>query len=49
MGYPGEGMKTFIRNSLKYVLKYFAKFHRLKVKVYNLCDDSSIDMNRLEY
>jgi len=49
MSYPGEGLKSFYRNSLKDVLKYFAKFHTLKVKVYNLCDDAFIDTNRLEY
>lgn len=43
MGLPGEGMQTLYRNSKTDVLKYFCKFHRGKVKIYNLCDDSYIN------
>ena len=47
MGFPGEGMKTFYRNSLNDVIKYFAKFHNGKVKIFNLCDDESIDTSKI--
>ena len=47
MGFPGEGMKAFYRNSLRDVVKYFGKYHQGKVKIYNLCDDSFIDTNKL--
>jgi len=47
MGFPGEGMKTFYRNSLNDVIKYFAKYHKGKVKIFNLCDDESIDTSKI--
>jgi phosphatidylinositol-3,4,5-trisphosphate 3-phosphatase/dual-specificity protein phosphatase PTEN len=47
MGFPGEGMKIFYRNSLNDVIKYFAKYHKGKVKIFNLCDDESIDTSKI--
>lgn len=43
MGLPAEGMASFYRNSRSDVIKYFGKFHKGKVKIYNLCDDKYID------
>ena len=47
MGFPGEGMKAFYRNSLQDVIKYFALYHKAKVKIYNLCDDDFINTNKI--
>jgi len=49
MGFPGEGMKAFYRNSMRDVIKYFGKFHSGKVKIYNLCDDDFINTNKLSF
>jgi hypothetical protein len=49
MGFPGEGMKAFYRNSLGDVIKYFAKYHQGKAKIYNLCDDDYINTNKTEF
>lgn len=46
MGFPGEGMKAFYRNSLSDVIKYFAKYHNGKAKIFNLCDDEYINTNK---
>ena len=29
------------------VIKYFAKYHKGKVKIFNLCDDESIDTSKI--
>ena len=42
-------MKVFYRNSVKDVLKYFGKYHKGKVKIYNLCDDDYINTNKLSF
>ena len=47
MGFPGEGMRAFYRNSLGDVLRYFGKYHKGKVKIYNLCDDSYINTDKI--
>ena len=47
MGFPGEGMKAFYRNSLQDVIRYFAQYHKAKVKIYNLCDDDFINTGRI--
>ena len=47
MGFPGEGMKAFYRNSFRDVIKYFGKYHQGKVKIYNLCDDDYIDTAKI--
>jgi hypothetical protein len=49
MGFPGEGMKSFYRNSLKDVIKYFGKYHHGKVKIYNLCNDDFINYNKTTF
>lgn len=49
MGFPGEGMKAFYRNSFRDVIKYFGKYHGGKVKIYNLCDDDFINTNKLAF
>jgi phosphatidylinositol-3,4,5-trisphosphate 3-phosphatase/dual-specificity protein phosphatase PTEN len=48
MGFPGEGVKAFYRNSFRDVIKYFGKYHQGKVKIYNLCDDDYIDTNKIQ-
>jgi phosphatidylinositol-3,4,5-trisphosphate 3-phosphatase and dual-specificity protein phosphatase PTEN len=45
MGYPASGIRSIYRNPLGQVLEFFRKQHKSKVKVYNLCDDSFINMN----
>lgn len=40
-------MRAFYRNSLGDVLKYFGKYHKGKVKIYNLCDDSYINTDKI--
>jgi phosphatidylinositol-3,4,5-trisphosphate 3-phosphatase/dual-specificity protein phosphatase PTEN len=47
MGFPGEGMRAFYRNSMGDVLRYFGKYHKGKVKIYNLCDDSFINKDKI--
>jgi phosphatidylinositol-3,4,5-trisphosphate 3-phosphatase/dual-specificity protein phosphatase PTEN len=46
MGFPGEGMKSFYRNSVRDVIRYFGKYHKGKFKIYNLCDDDFINTNK---
>jgi len=45
MGFPAYGIRSLYRNPAGDVLEFFKKHHESKVKVYNLCDDSFIDMN----
>ncbi len=47
MGYPASGLRSIYRNPLSQVLEFFRKYHDSKVKVFNLCDDSFIDVNQL--
>ena len=49
MGFPAMGIRSIYRNPLNQVLEFFKKHHENKVKVYNLCDDSFIDMNQLNF
>jgi phosphatidylinositol-3,4,5-trisphosphate 3-phosphatase/dual-specificity protein phosphatase PTEN len=47
MGLPAAGIYSLYRNSMQDVLKYFKKYHKSKVKFYNLCNDSFVDTNQL--
>ena len=49
MGFPGEGLKNLYRNSLQDIISYFVKYHKAKVKIYNLCDDDFINTNRISF
>jgi len=40
-------LRSIYRNPLGHVLDFFKKYHDNKVKVFNLCDDSFIDVNLL--
>lgn len=48
MGYPGSGLKSLVRNNLDDVLVYFKRYHGLKLKIYNMCNDKFVDPNVLE-
>ena len=48
MGFPSNGIRQLYRNSLEHVLEFFDKHHDNKVKVYNMCDDSFIETNKLK-
>ena len=48
MGYPGEGFYSLYRNPMSDVLLYFEKYHNSKVKIYNMCNDEFVNMNRLK-
>ena len=47
MGFPGEGLQSFYRNNKEDVIKFFAIYHDYRVKIYNLCNDKSINVNIL--
>jgi phosphatidylinositol-3,4,5-trisphosphate 3-phosphatase/dual-specificity protein phosphatase PTEN len=49
MGFPAFGLRSIYRNPAGEVLEFFKKHHENRVKVYNLCDDSFIDMNQLQF
>jgi phosphatidylinositol-3,4,5-trisphosphate 3-phosphatase/dual-specificity protein phosphatase PTEN len=48
MGYPGEGIEKFYRNSMKDVQDFFRKKHQGYYKIYNLCKERSYDDNCFE-
>ena len=45
MGFPASGVRSIYRNPLNSVLDFFKKYHDNKVKVFNMCDDTFIDIN----
>lgn len=47
MGYPGSGIYGIYRNHLDDVVAYFEKYHSLKIKIYNMCNDKFVDVNLL--
>lgn len=47
MGYPGSGFYGLYRNRLQDVVSYFEKYHSLKIKIYNMCNDKFVDVNML--
>lgn len=47
MGYPGSGIFGLFRNHLDDVITYFKKYHELKIKIYNMCNDKFVDLNML--
>ena len=49
MGFPGEGVKSLYRNSVRDVIKYFGKYHYGKIKIYNLCDDDHINFKKIRF
>ena len=48
MGYPGSGLNSLVRNNVDDVLVYFKRYHGLKLKIYNMCNDKFVDPNILE-
>ncbi len=48
MGYPGSGIYGIYRNHLDDVVAYFEKYHSLKIKIYNMCNDKFVDVNLLQ-
>ena len=49
MGFPAMGIRKMYRNPLDQTLEFFKKHHNNRVKVYNLCDDEFIDINKLSF
>lgn len=43
MGYPGSGLNGLVRNNVGDVILYFKKYHSLKIKIYNMCNDKFVD------
>jgi phosphatidylinositol-3,4,5-trisphosphate 3-phosphatase/dual-specificity protein phosphatase PTEN len=43
MGYPGSGLNGLVRNHIGDVVLYFQKYHDLKIKIYNMCNDKFVD------
>jgi phosphatidylinositol-3,4,5-trisphosphate 3-phosphatase/dual-specificity protein phosphatase PTEN len=43
MGYPGSGLNGLVRNHVGDVILYFKKYHSLKIKIYNMCNDKFVD------
>jgi protein-tyrosine phosphatase len=48
MGYPGRGFSSLVRNNLGDVVLYFKKYHDLKIKIYNMCNDKFVNPNILQ-
>jgi phosphatidylinositol-3,4,5-trisphosphate 3-phosphatase/dual-specificity protein phosphatase PTEN len=48
MGYPGSGLSGLVRNHVSDVLTYFKKYHKLKIKIYNMCNDKFVNVNILK-
>ncbi len=45
MGYPGNGLFGLFRNHIDDVVTYFHKYHELKIKIYNMCNDKFVNVN----
>lgn len=48
MGYPGSGLNSLVRNNVDDVVNYCKKYHNLKIKIYNLCNDKFVNPNVLQ-
>lgn len=48
MGYPGERLEKFYRNSMKDVQDFFKKKHSGFYKIYNLCKERSYNDKSFE-
>lgn len=49
MGYPGSGLSGLVRNDVGDVILYFKKYHDLKIKIYNMCNDKFVNVNVLSF
>jgi len=49
MGFPGNGLKSFFRNSKSAVELFLKQRHSSQVKIYNLCNEDAKDLNNLEF
>lgn len=48
MGFPGSGLNSLVRNDVGDIILYCKKYHDLKIKIYNLCNDKFVNPNILQ-